>query len=160
MEPVNTNNSVKSAGIASVIGAATFGAKELITQKKILAKPDEFITQVKGQAAREARFMSPFFMGTKENSEAALKQLENKVDTLVAFAKGGKLNYKNIAKMGVIGAGVGVLAVLGWKALRALTVKIGVENKKIERDIVANPETKKAISDINDTTGATSVQII
>ena len=160
MESVNTNNSVKNVGIGSAIGAVALGTKELIAQKKILAKPDEFITKIKGKAAVDAKFMSPFFMGTKENSEAALKQLQNKLDSLVAFAKGGKLNFKNIAKMGAIGAGIGALAVLGWKALRALTVKMGVENKKIERDIVTNPEANKAISDINKATNATSVQIV
>ncbi|MBR5303789.1 MAG: hypothetical protein IKU37_03075 [Candidatus Gastranaerophilales bacterium] len=160
MEPVNTNNSAKNVGIASAIGAVALATTELIVQKKILAKPDEFITKVKGKAAAEARYMEPFFMGTKENSEAALKQLQNKVDGLVAFAKGGKLNFKIIAKMGAIGAGIGALTVLGGKALRALAVKMGVESKKIERDVVTNPEANKAISDINKATNATSVQIV
>ena len=142
MESVNTSNLVKNVGVASAIGTIALGTKEIIDQKKIFANADEFIVQIKGEAARKARFMNPFFMGTKENSEAALKQLQNKADDLVAFAKGGKLNFKCIAKAGAIGAGVGALVGLGWFALRTLVTKVGAKSKKTERDIVENPEAK------------------
>jgi len=160
MEVSNKQQTVRNTGIAAGIGALGLGAKEVIKQKKILAHPDEFIMQATAEANKAKRFSTPFFAGSQEASEAAFKQIDNALEQFKSFATGGKLNFKQIAKTGAIGAAIGAGVVLLYEGVKKLTVKMGVENKKIEREIVTNSEANQAIKDINDATGATTVQTV
>lgn len=159
METINTNQTVRNTGIATGIGALALATKEAVVQKRILANPDKYIREAEAKVAKEARFKTPFFMGTEEASKAALEQLQNGLEKFKSFAKGGKLNFKAIGKMSAIGAGIGACAVLGYQLIRKLIVNLGVENTKIARDIVTNNEANKAIKDIKDAVGPAQVEI-
>lgn len=169
-------------GAGAAVGATALGAREIVKQRNILNNADEFVTKVTADAAKQKRFSSPFFAGTKEASELACKKIDEAAQKAIDFAKGGKMNLKQIGKKGAIGAAVGAAVVAGAvllkKALPAVTagsmklqkdiitdtkvqdaaVELGAANKDLERKIVTNPETAQAIKDISDATGAMPVQ--
>lgn len=154
------SKTVKNVAVTAGVGTAISGGIELIRQKKILSNPDVFIKNAEAAANKAKEFNTPFFAGSKEASDMAIKKIDDNLSKIKQFATSGKLNFKSIAKKGLIGAGIGAGVVLGVNLFKKLLIKLGVESKKMERDIVTNPEAASAIADIQQATGAQNVQFV
>ena len=104
----NKINVAKTTAIAGTVGVGVGAAANAIWQKSILNKPDEFITQLKGQIVSQKKFNTPFFKGTKEASDMANKKLDEVFKKIEEYVKAGKINFKAVAKnaavIGAIGA--------------------------------------------------------
>ena len=115
MDSINNNyvTAAKFAAAGATVGAAVRGGMTYAAQRSILKNPNEFITKVTGEIATKRGFNTEFFKGTKEAAELANKELDNILKTAVDFAKGGKYDWKAIAKQAGTGA---LIAGATWAA--------------------------------------------
>ena len=120
MSDVSINNNstaqtaAKVAGAGAITGAVIQGGNALYCQHKILSKPDEFITTLKGEVEAKKGFNTKFFKGTQEAADLANKQLDEYLQKGIDFAKGGKYDFGAIAKKAGVGA---VIAGISWAAI-------------------------------------------
>ncbi len=135
----NRVNVAKTAAIAGTIGTGIGAVADAVIQKSILNKPDEFLTQIKGQIESKKAFNTPFFKGTKEAADLANKKLDEAFKKIEEYVKVGKINFKAVAKNAAIVGAIGA-AVVGTFALM---YNIGKKETRDGAKIVAE-EFKKA----------------
>lgn len=123
----STNNNVNMAtkvakigGIGAAVGATIQGVTSYVGQRNILKNGDEYLTRLGGQIANEKTFCKPFFKGTQEAADLAIKNLDKQFDAAKQFIANGKVDFKAVAKR----AGVGALVAGATWAGIALIVQL------------------------------------
>ncbi len=123
----NTINVTRSAAIGGAVGAGVGALTNLHLQKTILKNPDEFLTQIKGQVAKQRNFANEFHQGTKEAADLANAKLDTFVKNAEEYIKAGKVNVKGVAKNAIAVGAIGA-ALVGTFALIHNACKKAVKN--------------------------------
>lgn len=109
-DSISKNDVAKYSLVSAAIAGTATAAKNVMAQKKILANPDVYIKQFKGEIESQKKFHNSFFDGTQDAAKIALDKLDKSFDQFKKFATGGKLNIKQIAKKtGIVAALAGAV---------------------------------------------------
>ena len=102
---------VKTGAAAFAIGAAVNSAAEAISQKVVLSRPDEFMTNIESAVALRKKNCTTEKLGTQKMVDRVSKNLDKTLENAQNFIKNGKLNLKSIANAGAIGSLLTAVAV-------------------------------------------------